>query len=216
MDQRNQFAPWLVWLGSGLTAALLALTFVTSTFRARGRTTLPVYGQVTDFALTNQNGRTVSLADLRGHPWVADIIFTRCAGPCLRMTRQMKALQQALPSKSRARLLSLTTDPVFDTPRVLRTYGERFGVDPNRWWLVTGTKAQIARLAIDSLKLTAIEKKPEERQSAEDLFIHSTILVLVDKQGRLRGIYQTGGEGVEPQQEQARVLADLHTLEREG
>ena len=45
---------------------------------------LPVYGQIADFTLTNQNGAVLSLADLRGHVWVADIIFTRCAGPCPR------------------------------------------------------------------------------------------------------------------------------------
>ncbi len=216
MDQRHHFAPWLVWTGLGLTAALLVLTFVTATLARRTADALPVYGQVNDFALTNQNDRRVSLADLRGHPWVADIIFTRCAGPCLRMTRQMKSLQASLPRNSSVRLLSLTTDPEYDTPQVFRTYGERFGVDANRWWLLTGTKKQIADLAIGSLKLSAIEKTPEQRQSAADLFIHSTILVLVDKQGRLRGIYQTGGEGVDPRQERARILKDLRALEREG
>ena len=58
-------------------------------------------------------------------------------------------------------------------------------------------------LAIDSLKLAAVEKKPEERESAEDLFIHSTIFVLVDKQARLRGVFETGGEGVDWRQVEA-------------
>ena len=53
---------------------------------------LPVIGQVADFTLTNQTGRAISLSDLRGHVWIADVIFTRCAGPCLGMTRQMKQL----------------------------------------------------------------------------------------------------------------------------
>ncbi len=205
-----------MWLGLAVTGALLVATFLAATLGRHRAVSLPVYGAVQDFALTNQDGRPVTLADLRGHAWVADIIFTRCAGPCLRMSRQMRSLQEALPAKSTARLVSLTTDPDFDVPSILKRYGQRFGADFDRWWLVTGTKQQIAHLAIDSLKLSAVEKKPEERQSSDDLFIHSTIFVLVDQQGRLRGIYQSGGEGIDPAHERGRLLGDLHALEREG
>src|SRR5258706_9207597 len=126
---------------------------------------LPVIGQVADFALTNQDGHAVTLPDLRGHVWVADIIFTRCAGPCLKMSRQMKELQQSLPTTSTAKLVSLTTDPGFDTPPVLKTYGERFGADAGRWIFLTGSKQEVGNLATNSLKLTGIEKKPEELES---------------------------------------------------
>jgi protein SCO1/2 len=146
---------------------------------------------------------------------VADIIFTRCPGPCLKMTRQMRELQAALPPKNPAELVSLTTDPDFDTPAVLKTYAQRFNADLNRWQFLTGTKKQIASLAIDSLKLTAIEKKPDERESAADLFVHSTIFVVVDKRGQLRGVFETGGEGIDPAQTQNELLAALRRLERE-
>ena len=66
---------------------------------------------------------------------------------------------------SQAKLVTLTTDADFDTPPVLKAYAERFGADPQRWMFLTGTKQEIAKLAIDSLKLTAIAKKPEERES---------------------------------------------------
>jgi protein SCO1/2 len=176
---------------------------------------LPVYGQVDDFTLTNQTGRAVSLGDLRGRAWLADIIFTRCPGPCLRMSRQMKEMQDALPPSSQARLVSLTTDPDFDTPPVLKTYGDRFGADTNRWMFLTGTKKEIGGLAVGSLKLSAVEKKPAERESADDLFVHSTIFVVVDKRAQLRGIFQTGGEDVDWQTEKQRILAALKQLERE-
>ncbi|HWI59946.1 MAG TPA: SCO family protein [Bacillota bacterium] len=204
-------------MGLGLTAVLLflALLLAVLKFQAARSTSLPVYGQVADFALTNQDSRTVSLADLRGHVWIADIIFTRCAGPCLKMSRQMKELQQGLAPESQAKLISLTTDPDFDTPPVLKTYAKRFDADPNRWQFLTGTKQQIGRLAIDSLKFTAIEKKPEARESPEDLFIHSTIFVVVDKRGQLRGVFQTTGEGTDPQQVKPQILAAVARLERE-
>jgi len=211
-------AIWPVWGGLvllGLTGvavlALLALKF-----RAASAQALPVYGQIADFALTNQDGSTVSLADLRGRVWVADIIFTRCPGPCLKMTRQMKELQEALPPASQARLVTLTTDPDFDTPGVLKAYAQRFGAEPGRWTFLTGTKEQIAKLAIDSLKLTAIAKKPEERTSPQDLFVHSTIFVIADKRGQLRGVFETTGEGIDPSQVKAEILAAVRQLERES
>jgi protein SCO1/2 len=177
---------------------------------------LPVYGQIGDFSLTNQNGQAVSLANLRGHVWVADIIFTRCPGPCLKMTRQMRDLQVALPASSQAKLVSLTTDPNFDAPAVLKTYAQRFEADPNRWIFLTGPPKEIANLAIDSLKLTAIEKKPEERESPVDLFVHSTIFVVIDKHAQLRGIFQTTGENVDPTLVRNEIVATVNQLEHES
>jgi cytochrome oxidase Cu insertion factor (SCO1/SenC/PrrC family) len=127
----------------------------------------------------------------------------------------MKELQDALPPGSQAKLVTLTTDADFDTPLVLKAYAERFRADTNRWMFLTGTKQEIAKLAIDSLKLTAIEKKPEERESPQDLFVHSTIFVVVDKQARLRGVFETTGEGIDPRSVQKQILAAVSQLERE-
>jgi protein SCO1/2 len=206
-----------VWVGLGLTFALLVLAVLLAQlrFQSQAGQPLPVYGQVAGFTLTNQAGQAVSLADLSGRVWVADIIFTRCPGPCLRMTRQMRELQLGLPADSQARLVSLTTDPDFDSPPVLSRYAERFGAQSGRWLFLTGTKKQIADLAIDSLKLTAIAKKPEERQSPQDLFVHSTIFVLVDKKARLRGVFETGGEEVDWTQMKDRIMKAVRRLERE-
>ena len=208
---------WPVLIGLTLAAATLLLALLLMQLKSHTALDhpLPVIGPIADFTLTNQNGRAVSLADLRGRVWVADIIFTRCPGPCLKMTRQMKELQDALPPGSRTQLVSLTTDADFDTPPVLKAYAERFQANTNRWMLLTGPKRAIANLAIDSLKLTAIEKKPEERESPQDLFVHSTIFVLADKQARLRGVFETTGEGIDPQQVKAQILAAVSQLERE-
>jgi protein SCO1/2 len=208
----------LLWLGIGLTAALLVLAFLLAALKSRAALgkPLPNYGQVADFTLTNQAGCEISLKDLRGKVWVADIIFTRCPGPCLKMTRQMSDLQAGLPHESQAKLVTLTTDPDFDTPKILKAYGQRFSADESRWIFLTGTQKQIASLAIDSLKLTAIEKKPEERESPADLFVHSTIFVIVDKKAHLRGIFETSGEGVDPSQVRSEVLSAVKRLERES
>jgi len=217
MSSQAKTLPWTAVIGLLLLVLTLALVFVVVELKSRVARTrqLVVYGQVNDFTLTNQNGAVVSLADLRGHPWVADIIFTRCAGPCPRMTRQMKELQDALPPGNPTRLVTLTTDPDFDTPAVLCRYGERFGADTNRWMFLTGTRREIGNLATASLKLSAVERKPEQQTSPADLFVHSTVFVVVDKRGRLRGIFQTGGEQVDWQGEKQKILASIRHLERE-
>ncbi len=214
-------ARMVLWVGLALVLALAAsvLLFGLPLWRSAARAAgerLPIYGSVADFALTNQAGATVSLGDLRGHVWVADLIFTRCPGPCLKMTRQMKELQQALAGSSAARLVSLTTDPEFDRPAVLSAYAQRFGADPHRWNFLTGTKKQIFDLAVGSLKLTAIEKDPADRQTPDDLFIHSTILVLVDQQARLRGIFETMGDDVVPERVRERIVRAVGQLEHES
>src|SRR4030095_15072961 len=86
---------------------------------------LPLNSPVPDFTLTNQSGQVVGLANLRGDVWVADIIFTRCAGPCPIMTGRMAELQQRMPRSSATKLVTLTTDPDHDTPAAMHHSRER-------------------------------------------------------------------------------------------
>lgn len=188
MSSSSRPIQYLTWGFLLIVMLVISLAYVTSKVR-NAAPPLPVYGNVADFTLTNQAGQVVSLASLRGQVWVADIIFTRCPGPCSRMTKKMAELQALLPPDLPVKLVSLTTDPGYDQPEVLRKYGERFGADFNRWNFLTGRKPVITGLAVDGLKLITIDKQPGERVSAEDLFIHSTMFVLVDKQGRVRASF---------------------------
>jgi len=212
-----QQLPRTLWIGILLLLVVLCLAYALSLMelhRAYQRA-LPVLNPVADFTLMNQDGRPTTLADLSNHVWIADIIFTRCAGPCPVMTAQMKSLQDALPQTGRARLVTLTTDPDFDTPPVMKKYGERFGADFNRWMFLTGSKAEIAGLAGDSLKLSAVPVKPEDRRNDADLFIHSTIYVVVDKHARLRGVFETLGDGVNWTNVHQRPITTESQLEHE-
>ena len=122
-------------------------------------------------------------------------------------------MQDALPSTSRAKLVTLTTDPDYDTPAILKKYGERYGADFQRWTFLTGTKKELAGLATGSLKLGSTPVAPQDQQSPVDLFVHSTIFVVVDKQARLRGIFQTEGEGVDWTKVKPQILATVKQLE---
>lgn len=175
-------------------------------YRASQGEPLPVIGQVSGFVLTNQFGQAVSTKALAGQVWIADLIFTRCPGPCLKMTRNLVQIQNRIPQDRPVRFVSLTADPDFDTPEVLKTYAARFGADGHRWDFLTGPRTNINRIATQQLLLAVQEKDPAQRETPEDLFLHSTTWVLVDRQGRLRSVY----EGTEP----ASVTQAVRDIER--
>jgi protein SCO1/2 len=216
MANKSGSLPPTLWIGFMLALGLgLLAGFLAFAKHAKAQE-LPVLGQVDDFTLTSQNGAVTTLADFTNHVWVADIIFTRCAGPCPHMTMQMKSVQDALAADANARLVTLTTDPDNDTPEVLSRYAKHYGADTNRWTFLTGTKPGIAGLAAGGLKLSSMPVKPAEQKDAADLFIHTTIFVVVDKHAQLRGAFETGGDGVDWTNDvEPRLLESVNQLERE-
>ena len=218
MADTSRPLPRSVWLGCSLTFSLIGLAVFIAVYqnsRAQ-KTPLPVISQVADFTLTNQDGKITTLADFTNHVWVADIIFTSCGGPCPRMTQQMKSLQDSLPRDSTAKLVTLTTFPEFDTPEVLKKYGTHYGADFSRWTFLTGEKMQIGLLGANSLKLSSQPVKPEEQKNAADLFIHTTIFVVVDRHAQLRAYFETGGDGVDwTNGVLPKILATIRQLENE-
>ena len=122
----------------------------------------------------------------------------------------MAQLQAALPASPPVRLVSLTSDPAYDTPAVLKKYGERFGARPGTWTFLTGPKEMLRHLAMDELKLSMSDKPPAERETPVDLVIHSTRLVLLDRQGRIRGYFDGETTGCIPA-----ILAAIQNLKRE-
>jgi len=204
----------VVW--TGLSFVLLAIigSFVLARLRTGGTLSarsLPVLGTVEAFTLTNQFGHRVSREDLLGQVWVADIIFTRCAGPCTKMTREMRAVQDSLPPESGVRFVSLTADPGFDTPAVLKQYAQKHGADPARWSFLTGAQHDLHRLATRGLLLAVEEISPEARQTDADLFIHSTRFAVVDREGRVRAAL----DGADPQS-RPQLLATIRALLQEN
>lgn len=205
----------LVW--GTLGVVILAVIWVSAVRQSKlaSSPALPILGQVGDFSLTNQFGRPLSPKDLVGRVWLANIIFTRCPGPCLSMTRFMHALSRQLQDAANVGLLSLTTDPGFDTPEVLQAYWRKHTAATTNWVFLTGPAKEIATLAIKGLKLTSLGKGESERQSPDDLFIHSTVTVLVDRQGRLRASFETVGEGVDPTKSMESIRKAVERLNAE-
>jgi protein SCO1 len=196
-----------VWGGLGLVILAVVAAYVAAQFKP---VSLPVYASMTDFTLTNQDNTATTLADLRGQVWIADAIFTRCPGQCLIMSEHMKEIQAGLPHGLPVRLVSFTTDPDYDQPAVLKKYAEHFEARDGCWSFLTGDKAALRHAEIDGLKLAVADNPASNRTSADDLFIHSVKLVLLDKAGRIRGWYDG-----EEKDSVATVIAAAQTLARE-
>ena len=104
------------------------------------------------FSLTNQEGARITADTLREHPYILTFIFTRCPVPnfCPRISQNFALLQEAIKADAilaaKARLLSITLDPAFDTPAILKSYAEYQKADPTIWTFATGEQAQIDNL----------------------------------------------------------------------
>jgi protein SCO1/2/putative membrane protein len=180
--------PVLKPLRSACRAALFAcLIAAIAGASARAADKQPKWNQagLEDFSLTECHGRTVTKADLLGKPWVACFIFTRCAGPCPKVSQQMQLLQERVKGLD-VRLVSLTVDPERDTPEELQRYAEHYQADPERWWFLTGDKEAIFHLIERGFRMI-VEDDPQQIPGFE--VKHSTTMMLVDAGGVVRGKY---------------------------
>lgn len=201
---------WLVWAALVVTVFAIAIAFAWTRFQESGlRRSLDVLGRVPDFTLTNQFARPVSLSNLLGQVWVADVIFTRCPISCERMTQRMHALEEDVSARLPVKFVSITADPGFDSPEVLKRYAERHQIDQSRWHFLTGIKRDVYALSVSGLKFAVIDN--ENKTIPDDLFVHSTQFALVDKRGNIRGYF----EGTEDADRKQLLLA-VKKLAREN
>ncbi len=172
---------------------------------APGAQALPeTFGVVEPFSLHERSGRWVTLADLEGSPWIANVMFTRCSGPCPRLAAAFAGLQDRFEGTD-VRLVSITVDPEHDTPGVLADYADRFGADADRWWFLTGDEAGVHGLVTGSLKQAFVA---DEDRPAGMRVTHSTRFVLVDGTGQIRGFFESGdGAAIETLVRRARALS---------
>jgi protein SCO1/2 len=156
-------------------------------------TTDTVWHKTENFTLVNQLGDTVNLYDIQNKVIVADFFFTHCPSICPEMTRNMAKLQQSFShfkqgrkfiDSSIVRFLSFSIDPERDSVPALKKYADRFGVNHDNWWMLTGPKKQIYDFALNELKLGLVDG-----EGVDTSFIHSQKFVLLDKDYVVRGYY---------------------------
>ncbi len=172
-----------------------------------------VIATLPEFMLEDERGQPFGLDDLLGQVWIADFIFTRCAGTCPLITQRMAALSKQLaaaPATREVKLVSFSVDPAFDTPAVLSAYARQSGADPQRWRFLTGARGVMRGLVEHGFLLPI-----GDGADPATPIIHSQNFVLVDAQGRIRGVYDALDEGArrDLDQELARLLAEPQPLE---
>jgi protein SCO1 len=229
MKRRGLLALSAATLGLALAgAALASLWRQPQPLPAEGTLeTLAEYGLVPDFRLTERNGSTVTLADLRGKVWLANFIYTECTESCPLQSLQVQRLQTEFAGVRDLRFVSITVDPAHDTTEVLQRYAGRYGADPEHWLFLTGPKAAIFELAKDGFKLGVSDPSPAARRGglglvlgpgpafaahgSGGLILHSARFVLVDRQARIRAYHRT-----DDPDSLARLPENLRALLAEG
>lgn len=157
---------------------------------------------VANFKLINQNGETITQDDYKDKIYVADFFFTSCQTICPIMTDNMAKIQKAYLDNDDIMFLSLSVTPDIDSIPVLREYADRKGVIDRKWNVTTGEKKHIYALARKSY-FAVVEHGDGGMQD----FIHTPNFILVDKQKRIRGIY----DGTE-NDEIIRLIEDIKVL----
>ena len=161
------------------------------------------YHKISDFILTNQNGKEITQADYKDKIYVADFFFTTCQDICPVMTKNMYELQEELKNDNEILLLSHTVIPEVDTVKRLKEYAIENNVDDSKWNLVTGDKKQIYELARKSYPAV------EDSNFNEFDMIHTENFMLIDKEKQIRGFYDgTNSEEIN------RLLKDIEILKQ--
>ena len=153
-----------------------------------------IWHKIPDFTLTNQEGKNVSLHDMvRVDPETGDTIpkiivanffFTHCATICPGMTMNIKKLQESIKKSQKVgdrtadfvQFLSFSVDPDRDSVAALKKWADRFQINPENWWLLTGDKKTIYDLSLKHMNLSV-----QDPQGVDTGFFHTDIIVLIDK-----------------------------------
>lgn len=145
--------------------------------------------ELSAFSMVDQNGRARGRDDLLGRLVVVDFLFTNCPFICPSLSANMRLLQERLAGVEGVRLVSVSVDPEHDTPDTLFAYGERVGVDPERWWLLSGPFEEARRISEEGFRLALtidpVTRVPLGNGETMDNVVHSGKFVLVGPDGRV-------------------------------
>jgi protein SCO1/2 len=143
-----------------------------------------IYHTIGNFTLTNQFGEKVSEQTVKNKIYVADFFFASCQSICPQMSSNLIDVQAAFENDPEFLILSHSVNPMHDTVEVLNKYGTSYKAKKNKWHFLTGSKKAIYDLAQKDYLVNALED-----DGSEEGFIHSEFFLLIDKQGRIRGVY---------------------------
>jgi protein SCO1/2 len=157
----------------------------------------PVYQQLPDFTLTAEDGRPFARHQLDGKVWVADFVFTRCAGACPVLSQKMERIQRRTRNLGTQafRQVSFSVDPEHDTPAELYAYARRFHANPRGWHFLTGPIDDVKAAITGAFKIYYGREQAEGKGFLD--LVHGEQLVLVDQRARIRGYYEANDAGID-------------------
>lgn len=161
-----------------------------------------IYHTVGNFSLKNQEGEIYSHNELEGKIYVANFFFTSCPSICPKMMTNMKKFANAFKMDDEVKIVSFTVDPETDTVEKLKKYADKNRINAKQWNLLTGDKETIYELGVYGYLLSA-----QEDALAPGGFLHSSQFILIDKEKRIRGIYEgTKVKEIDRMIEEAKIL----------
>lgn len=172
------------------------------------KTKLPVLNYTKEFSFTDQYGKRITDQDVKGKVYVAEYFFTTCPGICPRMNNNLKGVYEKYKNKDGFAILSHTVDPEKDTVGRMKHYADSLGVNTPNWLFLTGPKDSLYNVARASYLL---DDPANAQQAIDEQFIHTQFFALVDKGGRVRGIY----DGLKTE-EIAKLEKDISDLLKEN
>jgi len=187
-----------------LTGFYVSLSFTKGFFDVK----LPVMSYVQDFSFTDQNGQTVTGKTVDGDIYVTNYFFTTCKGICPKMNFNLKGVYDKFKDHKDFAVISHSSMPETDSVPLLKAYEEKMlpndHDNPAKWYFVTGDKDSLYKMARQSYLL---DNPNNSSVNINEAFIHTQFIALVDKQKRVRGIY----DGLKPT-ELARLETDIQKL----
>lgn len=196
---------WLYGLFFGVLVVIfyLAAFWGTDAWKAK----LPVLSDVKPFSFINEKGDSVNEKSVANKVYVAEYFFTTCKGICPRMNNNMRRVYDAFKEENNFLILSHTVNPETDSAPVLKRYADSMKVDTKKWWFLTGSKNDLYTTARQSYLL---DDQNANKGKIEEQFIHTQLFALVDKQERVRGIY----DGLK-EEELQQLMKDIRELLKE-
>lgn len=143
-----------------------------------------IFHKIADYKFVNQDSAVVTPATFEDKIYVADFFFTSCPTICPIMKTQMLRVYEKYKDNPEVMILSHSIDPKHDTVAVLKEFSERLGVSSDKWHFITGDKEDIFKIGQTSYMVTAMDDA-----TAPGGYLHSGAFILVDKERRVRGLY---------------------------
>lgn len=150
-----------------------------------------VFHTIPNWELIDENGSKFSSSTLKGKIYVTDFFFTRCTSICPKMSTQLTRVQDTFSENEEVNFVSISVDPSHDDAQQLKKYAKEYDAKSGKWHFLTGEKKVIYPLAVKGYYIPVADASEYDKaiKSPDETFIHSEKLILVDKEGHIRGFY---------------------------